>query len=136
MTPSTLHSLPRTDWMELFFSSNGRIKALQTIVCAALLIFITALYQSAFEGPARILTDWLVYPVIFFSGACVISKRLHDRGRSGWWSSAILLAVVLVWPSPTGFFDYFAVLFLIWAVVELLIMPSERGHNRFGPPPG
>lgn len=135
MTPATLRSLPRTDWMELFFSSNGRIKTLQAVICATFLIFITALYQAAIEGPARLLTDWLIYPVVFFSGACVISKRLHDRGRSGWWSGVILLAVVLVWPIPAGFFDYIAVLFLMWAMIELLVMPSERGHNRFGPPP-
>jgi uncharacterized membrane protein YhaH (DUF805 family) len=134
MNPSTLRSLPRTDWMELFFSSNGRIKALQTIVCSLFLTVITSLYQAAIEGPARILTDWFVYPVIFFSAACVISKRLHDRGRSGWWSSVILLAIVLVWPAPVGFFDTLAVLFLIWAAVELFVMPSEKGHNRFGPP--
>ena len=38
------------------------------------------------------LTGWFVYPPVLFVAACVTSKRLHDRGRSGWWAGLVLLA--------------------------------------------
>ena len=73
-----------------------------------------------------------VYAPLFFCGACVLSKRLHDRGRSGWWSAVILLAVAMVWPRPEGFLSFVAVLVLVWALIDLCIMPGERGNNRYG----
>ena len=74
----------------------------------------------------------IVYPILFYCGACVVSKRLHDRGRSGWWAGIILLAVVMVWPRPQGFFDFIAVVVLVWAAIDLCVMPGERGDNRYG----
>jgi uncharacterized membrane protein YhaH (DUF805 family) len=65
----------------------------------------------------------------------VLSKRLHDRGRSGWWSALILSAVAAVWPHPSSFFDFFFVLVLIWAAVDLGVMTGEAGANRYGPNP-
>jgi uncharacterized membrane protein YhaH (DUF805 family) len=44
----------------------------------------------------------------------------------------ILLAVVMVWPRPQGFFDFIAVAVLAWAVIDLCVMPGERGDNRYG----
>ena len=101
-------------------------------VAGGVLLLLLFLYESAVKGPLHFLTGWLVYPVMFFMGACVLSKRLHDRGRSGWWAAIILLAIVMVWPSPQGFFDFLAGLVLLWAIVDLCIMPGERGDNRYG----
>ncbi len=123
---------PKIDWIETFFSSSGRISALRFTVAAAILMLLLALYEAACKGSLQLLTGWAAYPLLFFCGACVISKRLHDRGRSGWWSAIILLAIVMVWPVPEGFFDFIAVLVLVWAVIDLCIMPGERGNNRYG----
>ena len=68
-------------------------------------------------------------------GACVLSKRLHDRGRSGWWAALVLFALVAVWPTPHGFGAFIFSLILVWAAVELGVMQSEAGANRFGPSP-
>ena len=84
---------------------------------------------------ANWLTGWFVYPGLLFCGACVLSKRLHDRGRSGWWAAVILIALAAVWPYPIGFFDFLFALVVIWAVVELGVMGGEQGANRFGPNP-
>ena len=62
----------------------------------------------------------------------MLSKRLHDRGRSGWWAALILAAVVAVWPHPAGFLDFLFFLVLVWAFVELAVMPGEQGANRYG----
>jgi uncharacterized membrane protein YhaH (DUF805 family) len=123
---------PKIDWFEIFFSSSGRVGAVRFTIAAVVLLLILGVYDSTFKGAL----PWLsivVYAPLLFCGACVLSKRLHDRGRSGWWSAIILLAVAMVWPGPEGFLDFVAVLVLVWAVIDLCIMPGERGNNRYGP---
>ena len=122
---------PKIDWSELFFSSTGRAGQVPSIIAAGVLLLFLAVYESVVTGTLDFL-NWIVYPVLIYCGACVVSKRLHDRGRSGWWAAIILLAVVMVWPRPTGFFDFIAVGVLLWAVVDLCVMPGERGDNRYG----
>ncbi|ESQ82462.1 hypothetical protein AEAC466_17810 [Asticcacaulis sp. AC466] len=122
---------PKIDWSELFFSSTGRAGQVPSIIAAGVLLLFLAVYESVVTGALQFL-NWIVYPVLIYCGACVVSKRLHDRGRSGWWAAIILLAVVMVWPRPTGFFDFIAVFVLVWAVIDLCVMPGERGDNRYG----
>ncbi len=123
---------PMRDWGELFFSSTGRVGQLPFAVAAAVLLFVLGFFQALITGPLQIMAGIIVYPALFFSGACVLSKRLHDRGRSGWWAVVILLAIAIVWPVPEGFFDFVGVVVLVWAVVDLCVMPGERGDNRYG----
>ena len=125
----------QTDWIELLVSSTGRLSRTPFLIVSGALIGLTALYESVAGGTLHVLTGWLFYPLVLFCGACILSKRLHDRGRSGWWAAPILLAVLAVWPQPVGFFDFLFGMLLIWAVVELAAMPSEEGTNRFGPNP-
>ena len=125
----------QTDWIELLVSSTGRIARTPFLIVSGALIGLTALYESVAGGTLHVLTGWLFYPLVLFCGACILSKRLHDRGRSGWWAAPILLAVLAVWPQPVGFLDFLFGMLLIWAVVELAAMPSEEGTNRFGPNP-
>jgi uncharacterized membrane protein YhaH (DUF805 family) len=84
---------------------------------------------------AQWLTGWIIYIPALYCGACIVSKRLHDRGRSGWWAALVLFALVAVWPHPRGFGSFLFSLILIWAAVELGVMQSEAGANRFGPSP-
>jgi uncharacterized membrane protein YhaH (DUF805 family) len=123
---------PKIDWFEIFFSSSGRVGAVRFTIAASLLLLLLGVYDSTIKG-AMAWLSFIVYVPLLFSGACVLSKRLHDRGRSGWWSAVILLAVAMVWPGPEGFLDFVAVLVLVWAVIDLCIMPGERGNNRYGP---
>ena len=118
---------------ELFFSARGRAPRLPSLIVAAVLVVLTALYEAVADSRGlHWATGWFVYPALFYCGACVLSKRLHDRGRSGWWAALILLAVVAVWPQPAGFFDFLFVVVLVWAGVELGAMPGEAGTNRYG----
>jgi uncharacterized membrane protein YhaH (DUF805 family) len=123
------------DWSELFFSSAGRAARGPSLLAAAILIVVGALYEAIVGPTLHWLTGWFVYPGLIYCGACVLSKRLHDRGRTGWWAALILFAIVAVWPQPAGFFDFLFVVVLIWAGVELGAMPSEGGANRYGPNP-
>jgi uncharacterized membrane protein YhaH (DUF805 family) len=125
----------RIDWSELFFSSSGRSGRTPSVVAALLLIVLTAIYESLVNQPLHWITGWIVYPLLLFSGACVLSKRLHDRGKSGWWAALVLFAAVMVWPHPDGVLDFLGLIVIAWAVVELSVIPGEQGSNRFGPNP-
>ena len=127
----------KIDWLEVFFSADGRMGRLPFLVACVVLIVPLSLYESVVEGGGALhwATGVVVYPLLVFVAVCVLSKRLHDRGRSGWWSPLILLAFILVWPYPSSFWDVVGLLFLIWAGVELALMPGEQGANRFGPNP-
>ena len=86
-------------------------------------------------GPLQWITGWLVWPLLVWVAACLLARRLHDRGRNGWFAALVLAALVAVWPQPSGFLDFPFVLVLIWAVVELGVLSGETGVNRYGPPP-
>jgi len=117
---------------ELFFSGQGRAPRLPSLIAAAVLVGLAALYEALVGSTLHWITGWVVYPALFYPGACVLSKRLHDRGRSGWWAALILASVVAVWPHPVGFLDFLFFLVLVWAFVELAVMPGEQGANRYG----
>ena len=102
------------------------------LIASAVLLGIASLYESVAGNGLHLLTGWLFYPALFFTAACVLSKRLHDRGRSGWWAAPILAGVLAIWPIPVGFFDFLFGVLVIWAVIELAVMPGEEGPNRFG----
>jgi len=123
------------DWSELMFSADGRAPRASSWVAAALLLGLAALYEAVVGPTLHWLTGWIVYPPLFYCGACVLSKRLHDRGRTGWWAAAILFAIVAVWPHPSSFLDFPFMLLLVWAVVDLGVLPGEQGANRYGPNP-
>ena len=65
-------------WQSVFFSSNGRMGPKDFWIAALILIvgwFLSlALHLLAFVA-------WLV---IAYAWICILSKRLHDAGRSGW----------------------------------------------------
>jgi uncharacterized membrane protein YhaH (DUF805 family) len=123
------------DWAELFFSASGRTARAPFIAAAAVLLALAVLYEAAVGPTLHWLTGWFVYPALLFCASCVLSKRLHDRGRSGWWAALILFALVGVWPRPIGFFDFLFSLAIVWAVVELGVMAGEQGFNRYGANP-
>lgn len=124
----------KIDWSELFFSSTGRVRQTPFLIALGGLLAVFMIYDSAITGALRLLTGWLVYPTLLFCAACVLSKRLHDRGRSGWWAAIILLAFMMVWPRPSSFLDFLGSLVLLWAAIDLGAMPGERGANRYGRP--
>lgn len=123
------------DWRGLFLSSTGRLARNPFLLAAGILIGVETLYEGLFNLIAHWITGWIVYPVIIYASACVLSKRLHDRGRSGWWAALILFSIIVGWPHPRGFFFLLFPIVAIWAIVELAVLPGEQGANRFGPNP-
>lgn len=124
----------RAEWWDLFLSASGRTARGPFLMASAALLAFAVLYES-FGITLHLLTGWLVYPPLLFFATCVLSKRLHDRGRSGWWAALVLLSLVAVWPTPRHFMDFLFSGVVVWAVVELGVMPSEQGANRYGSNP-
>ena len=125
----------QTDWGRLFLSANGRIARTPFLIGAAILLGAASIYEAVAGGVLHWLTGWFVYPALIGAGTCLLSKRLHDRGKSGWWAALVLSALVAVWPRPIGFLDFLFGVALIWAAVELGMLSGEEGVNRYGPNP-
>ena len=100
-----------------------------------MLLALAAAYELGVVGVLHWRLGWIVYPALLFPTACILSKRLHDRGRAGWWAFVIVWALVEVWPVPTTRISYAFVAVLALGFVELGLMPGEPGANRFGPRP-
>ena len=124
-----------TDWGALFLSANGRVARTPFLIAAAILLGVASIYEAVVGVTLHWLTGWFVYPALIYAGACVLSKRLHDRGKSGWWAALVLAALVAVWPQPVGFLDFLFGVSLIWAAVELGLLGGEEGANRSGTNP-
>ena len=124
----------RIDWAELFLSATGRLARTPFVIAAVAILVLIALYEAVVHTTLHWLTGWFVYPAVIYAGACLLSKRLHDRGRSGWWAAPIIVALIAIWPQLDGFFDFLFGVLILWALVELGLMGGERGANRFGPP--
>jgi uncharacterized membrane protein YhaH (DUF805 family) len=126
----------QSDWLELFTASTGRLGRTPFWVAGGLVLGLALLFKGvAGGGILELLIGLVAYPALLFFGANLLAKRLHDRGRSGWWAALILLAVVTVWPLRFWLFDALAWLIIAWAAVELAMMPGEQGANRYGPNP-
>jgi uncharacterized membrane protein YhaH (DUF805 family) len=123
------------DWRELFLNSAGRVARGPFLVAVALLITLTAIYEGVVGPIAHWMTGPAVYPVLVYCGSSVLAKRLHDRGRSGWWAAPIMLALAVAWSHPHRLFSLAFAVVLVWSAVELGLMPGEQGSNRYGPSP-
>ena len=117
------------------FSSTGRMSRAAFLACAAVLLSFAAAYEYGLQPRLGRGPGWVVYPLMLFPAACILSKRLHDRGRAGWWGFLVVWALVEAWPRPTNLFGYAAVAVLAVTFVDLGLMAGQPGANRFGPNP-
>lgn len=123
------------DWRTLFVSAEGRLARTPFWIAAAILMALWAVYESLTGTTLRLFTGWIAYPLLIFFSVCVLSKRLHDRGRSGWYAAPIVVAIVGLWPWPRGPLDFLFLLIVAWSIVELGVLTGEQGANRFGANP-
>jgi len=126
--------LRRADGMAMFFDSSRRVGRFSFLLKISVLIVILAAYDAVARGELHVLTGWLVDWPLFFSAACVLSQRLHDCGRAGWWGAPILLAFCVAWPYPHGVIGLAAAVVTAASGLWLGLAPGEPGFNRFGPP--
>lgn len=123
------------DWKTLFVSADGRLSRNTFWIAAAILFGVLIAFEAVTGATLRLVLGIFVYPVLIYAGVCVLSKRLHDRGKSGWYAAVLIAALVGLWPYPDGAFDFLFMLVILWGVVECGVLAGEQGANRFGPNP-
>jgi len=139
------------DWQWLFFSFHGRINRAKYWL-TALIFFIAGLIMAAIgyalgQNMASQIVGGAFELVIFISGLAVVSKRLHDRGRSAWWLLLFYLLPGVLMGIGFGVFYATASMVLlavlgviagaitIWAFVEIGCLRGTIGSNRYGSDP-
>ena len=113
-------------------SSAGRIGRLAFLAAGAGLLAVAWAWHRLAAPTAHRWLDWGVYGLVLFSAACLFSKRLHDRGRAGWWAFVPVIAIWIAWPQPHDAFGWAAAAIALAAVLDLGMGRGQRGLNRFG----
>ncbi len=133
----------------MFLRLDGRIGRKGFWLGFAAAVAALVAIDLAARGTALVL---LLAPFALYALAAVIVKRLHDRGRSGWWSLLIVTPLVagfaaaplarLVGLGERGIQTFVvAVTWLAiagvvaWIVVDLGLQDGEPGYTEHGPPP-
>ena len=115
---------------DLFLNSTGRIGRIRFLTGAACLIGAWVAVDIFLRTPGWL--HALVAAALLYGGFCILSQRLHDRGRSGWWSGPILLAFALAWPQPLTLLGWVATAALVLIAFDLAVLPGQKAFNRYG----
>ena len=135
------------DWVNLFFSYEGRVNRAKFWLAALLLVVV--------EMIAALVAEWRVFSVVhlvcFVLGIFVGIKRLQDRDKSGWLlllfyiAPGFLITIgAFVWivGALIGFDENVGAVILfvgfaigIWGFVELGCLRGTVGPNQYGPDP-
>jgi uncharacterized membrane protein YhaH (DUF805 family) len=153
------------DWNWLLFSFEGRINRAK-IWLAAFIWFATVfsfmtIWLWVIAGILRatghdlhFVSTSTMHPAFYLLGfpllvvgiwlfAATAIKRLHDRGKSGWWVAPFFIASGLLsklsdWldnPILASLVGALGFGLSLWCFVELFCLSGARGPNRFGPDP-
>lgn len=105
--------------MRPYFNFQGRLTRrafwLGSAVVWGGFVALFVLLEAGLGRPSTL----LLYPPFFWSLFALMTRRLHDRGRSG--GFLVLLLVPLLGP--------------LWIGIELTLLRGSRGDNRYGPDP-
>lgn len=107
----------------VLFSYSGRInrfefwiKGIVVGFALSVLLTIVASYLPGIVGYIAELAIVVAYVWMYFA---IETKRLHDRGRSGWF----------------GLVTFIPLIGGLWIIVECGFMESELWENAYGPKP-
>lgn len=131
MMPETTYSYAQPDptfqeQLAEFFSFEGRIGRQQYWLRSLLIwgvniviAILAAIAQNSNDAMAIVLSIVAIafYLVVFWASLATIAKRLHDRGRSGWFMLISLIPLV-------G----------IWLIVEVGFLRGDEEPNQYGNP--
>ncbi len=123
--PATLPEPSFQERARELFSFDGRLGRqsywLRGLLLWSLNIVAAILFSVAGDaGSATIpllVVGAAVYVAAFFGSLATTVKRLHDRGRSGWFMLIALIPLV-------GF----------WLLIEVGFLSGEAGENEYGSP--
>lgn len=126
-------------FLDLFWHSSHRVGRIGFVAASAVLIALFA----GIEALGRFgLAGWattLLTICVGYSALCVLSLRLHDRGRSGWMGWLVLVVFALAWPLTQGaspdILNVSSSVLLAGIFIDLALMPGQKTLNRHGPCP-
>jgi uncharacterized membrane protein YhaH (DUF805 family) len=110
------------DLQDLYCSAQGRLS--RRLYCLASLPLIglgllADIPMTISQAPAALLVTGVLYLASTVPAGILTIKRLHDRGRSGWFT--LVGGIPLVGT--------------VWLLIDLTLLPGTPGPNRFGPDP-
>lgn len=123
------------------FSFKGRIGRRDFWIWMALwVVSMTLLFVLANNGMLDFQTAAFILVCLIWPTACVMVKRLHDRGRHGGWALLMVLAWMLLsgnWAILDGTLAWavgrlIPVAIIVVMMIDLGAMLGTQGKNRFG----
>ena len=109
-----------------------------------LAFYVLALFAPTVGG----ILGWGAWGITYVPELAVLSRRVHDTGRSSWWAILLYLVTTSIaldyqgWRIPRGTTAFVcvalaaAVIYVLnLRLLFLLIRAGSAGANRFGPPP-
>jgi uncharacterized membrane protein YhaH (DUF805 family) len=153
------------DWNWFLFSFEGRINRAKfwhaALIWFATIFSFMTIFMWVVVGILRasgndfhFVSSKTMHPAFYLLGfpllvifvwpfAATAIKRLHDRGKSGWWFTLFFVAPSLLnklsdWldnPLLATLVSALAFGLSVWCFVELFCLRGTKGPNRFGPDP-
>jgi uncharacterized membrane protein YhaH (DUF805 family) len=150
--------------LRFLFSPYGRVSRksywLNWILPYALILTGAVVIDAVFfpiapgeDDPER-LAQSILSLILFWPSIAIATKRLHDRGLTGWWNLASFLAVIVIavvtYLSLVARTDLMADPFNAWAgvvasaasvaiilyvLIQTLFLRGQPGPNKYGPDP-
>ena len=152
-------------WNWFLFSFEGRINRAKFWFAAfiwfatifsfmTIFLFVVTGILLASGNDFHIVSTKAMHPAFYLLGfpllvigvwlfAATLIKRLHDRGKSGWWVAPFFIAPGLL-DKLSDWLDNPPLALLVsalsfglgvWCFVELFCLRGTKGPNRFGPDP-
>lgn len=131
------------DWKKFYFCYEGRINRRKLWLNFAVPVFLIGVILAGIDasigwtyGLSAVFSLAILWPKVILS-----TKRLHDRGLSGWWQAAPVAAFALAAAgfkifTPLGvLFGMVAVGLGIWIATQIGFLKGTDGPNRFGADP-
>jgi len=153
------------DWNWFLFNFEGRINRAKFWLAAfiwyatvfsfmTIFLFVVAGILRASGNDLHFVSTKTMHPAFYLLGfpllviivwlfAATAFKRLHDRGKSGWWLAPFFIAPGLLnklsdWldnPILALFGSALSFGLCVWCFIELFCLRGTKGPNRFGPDP-
>lgn len=123
------------------FSFKGRIGRRDFWIWIILwVISMTLLFTLANGGMLDFQTAAFILVCLIWPTACVMVKRLHDRGRHGAWALAMVLAWMLLsghWDMLNGTLAWLVgrllpVAIIVTLLIDLGAFVGTQGENKYG----
>lgn len=123
------------------FSINGRIGRRDFWIWIGIwVIAMVVLFSLAGGGMLSLQTAAFMLVCLLWPTAAVTVKRLHDRGKSGFWALMMIVAWMLLagnWVMLTGIWEwavgrFIPTLIMVMMFIDLGAFVGTQGENKFG----